>query len=375
MMNLLKNALREVVDTAIFIESVFHKKQNDSQKRVLILRKDGLGDCLLFFPYLKDLKEYYKDAEVTLIFPAYFKDLAPVLDQVDKVIWFDHGRFSKSFLYRRKFLLNLKKEGFDIVMYPVYTRELMGDFMMKLTGAREIIGFDTGPKEPYTRLINVPDDIKSELERNALFVENIIGKVPRIVFPTIDTNKLQSTEVEALLLDLKEPFVVVFPGAGASYRIWPHNRFARVIEHLIQKGVNPVVCGSSKEMALTSHIISLVSESAKDKILDLTGKTDLRELAQILKKAQFYFGSDTGILHLATAVGTRAIAIVGSGSIGRFFPYGDRDKNIALYNPKIKPTGGWDKERVNEHSIHPSIESIPLESAIKNIDFMIESTK
>lgn len=370
--NILKDLLRNVIDSSIALEARLHSKIQSDKKQILILRKDGLGDCLLFYPFLKDYRRYYKDAKITLVFPSYFKDLSPALSDIDEVLWFDHKRFSKSFSYRRSFLIGLKHAGFDTAIYPVFTREPIGDLMMKITEAPEIIGFDTGARDTYTKLIKIPDEIKSEIERNALFAKEITGTKSEISFPTIDSEKLQKDKANTLLSSISKPYAVIFPGAGASYRIWPHDRFSAVIEHLMQKGIQPVLCGSHNEYSLTKNIISMLRDGDRNNVIDLTGQTDLATLAHILSGAQLYFGSDTGIMHLAAAVGTPVIGIIGSGSIGRFFPYGDPKKNIALHNRAFKPTWDWSSEKLSGYQIHPSIESITLEMATGAIDSMIK---
>jgi ADP-heptose:LPS heptosyltransferase len=229
-----------MIDSLIYIESMFYQKAksnyNDKkkQKRVLIMRKDGLGDCIIFYPTLKMYHEFYTDAEITLIFPTYFKDLSPLLskDLVDKVVWFDHKAFGSSFSYRRKFLLDLKRGGYDVFIYPVFSRETVGFFMMKMTGAQEKISFDgdiSGHGKlsekrgtlKYTQLIRPPEDMKSEIVRNIFLAETITGKKMPLQFPTFDIEKLPAQKAMELirknnLADKK--FIVMFPGAGAPYR-------------------------------------------------------------------------------------------------------------------------------------------------------------
>lgn len=343
------------------------------------MRKDGLGDCIIFYPLLKYYREHFKDAELTLIFPTYFKSLLPLLQDMDQVIWFDHGEFSSSFTYRRTFLLNLKKRGYDVAIYPVYTREPIGDFMMKFTQAKEVIGFknDGRTQSFYTRLISISPNLLNELERNEFFTHEITGNTVQVEFPSIDVTVLPQGEAGLLLNKhgLKDQsFAVIFPGAGASYRIWPSPRFAKVIEHILEKGIVPVICGSKGEKGLTEDILSHLPSQTKEKVVVLTGETDLPTLAHILSHALFYFGSDTGILHLSVAVGTPSMAIVGSGSIGRFFPYGNLLKNRAVYNPQIPSTGGiWQNtEILSRGGIHPSIEAVALKQAEDEIHSLIK---
>src|ERR1035437_1876456 len=97
----------------IYIESFLYGKKSKpaTKKRVLIMRMDGLGDCILFFPTLHAYCEHYKNAEITLVLPEPFKELSPLIEQYrfDNIIWFSHHLFKSSFLYRRHLMIGLRR--------------------------------------------------------------------------------------------------------------------------------------------------------------------------------------------------------------------------------------------------------------------------
>jgi heptosyltransferase-1 len=347
------------------------------------MRKDGLGDCIIFYPTLRAYREYYADAKITLIFPAYFISLAPLLgkDLVDRVVWFDHKRFGSDISYRRRFLLDLKQAGYDISIYPVYSAETIGHFMIKMTGAAERIGFGNGSSlHIYTRLISPPEAMRLEIDRDIYFAEKVTGRKIKISFPTIDVRRLPSESAGELLAEhslIGKKYAVIFPGAGAPYRIWPIDKLSKVINYITSKGITAVICGSDKERPLAQKLLSSLKSAGPNamygRVIDLSGKTDLSALAHVLSGAQLYFGSDTGILHLAVAVGTPSIAIVGAGGLDRFFPYGDLGKNRAIIDTtRSYVTGTWaDADTLGAGEIHPSIKNITVEDAEKQIDHFI----
>ena len=70
-----RTLLKKIIDTIIFLESLFLCKETHTQKRVLILRKDTLGDYILFYPTLSSYRKKYSDAEITgehvhVVFPT-----------------------------------------------------------------------------------------------------------------------------------------------------------------------------------------------------------------------------------------------------------------------------------------------------------------
>lgn len=360
----MRYALKALIDLFISFTSLIIRTENHpGEKRVLILRKDGLGDCLIFYPSLRAYREFYKDAKITLIFPSIFESLAPLLSDVDEVIWFDHASFRNSFRYRQNFMHNLKRKGYDVALYPVFTKEKIADKMLSVTDAKEKVTFD-----------DVKTESVSELDRNLDFAEYVTRKRPLITFPTVSTQNLPL----AADLSVPSPYVIIFPGTSfATYRRWPSERFAEIIDMIVAHNLTPVLCGSAKEKILVEEILEKLQSSSKDRAVNLAGKTNFADMAHLLKKSEFYFGSDTGILHLAVSVGTPTIGIIGSGGFGRFFPYGDPARNRAVYDTKSMegayPVGTWEgADRLPTGAVHPSILAISALQARREVDYMLK---
>ena len=84
-------------------------------------------------------------------------------------------------------------------------------------------------------------------------------------------------------------------------------------------------------------------------------------------------GFECGVLNGKIKPGD-IVAIVGSGGLWRFFPYGDPKKNKAVYDKTGKyVTGRWiDADTLKPGEIHPSIENISVEDAKKEVDSVID---
>ena len=126
---------------------------------------------------------------------------------------------------------------------------------------------------------------------------------------------------------IKQPYFIIFPGASFPGKLWPVERFGEVLLKL--NGLNSgiaVLCGSRQERALCARII----DSSGTEALNLAGKTTLPELVEVIRRAKFLVGSDTSAVHIAAAVGTPSVCILGGGHYGRFLPYVvDSDEQIA----------------------------------------------
>jgi ADP-heptose:LPS heptosyltransferase len=342
----MRSALRNIVDNLIKFESLFIKKERTTNKRLLIFRKDGLGDYIIFLPVLKYYRDLFPCYEITLVVSKIAQELTPKIQGVDKFIILDNKKFSRDFLYRRRFFFDIIKSGYETIIYPVFSPEITGDTIVSASRAKTRIGFDGDysytkkgdhSKNVYTQLVKVPEDITTEFERNVFFARSLGASIDMISFPTIkpSQNDLDQTEILIRQNNLGDKtFCIIFPGAGQTYKIWPADRYVEIIDYLRQKEIIPVICGSKSDTAVITDIIDGLSD--KDTVINLAGKTDLGTLTGLLSKSTFYFGSDTGILHLAVATGTPAICLMGGGHFRRFFPYGDLTKNLIIYNKDMK---------------------------------------
>jgi heptosyltransferase-3 len=329
------------------------RPKREEKKKLLIVRIDGIGDFILFSPMLAYYRELYKEYEITLLVNTMNRELADryLTDgTLDHVLTFDFDRKKSSgnFWYNRAFLKTIRDLQFSVTIYPVYSREIIGDYMIAVSGAREKIGYDgdyrnisksTREKTDtyYTELILASPGILQESERNKEFVERLAAHLGVPVHITaylpVFTPSVEDMHTAEQLLytagfDPTKKYMIVCPGSSSSNKNWPVEKFADLITQLHQTyGLEVIVGGSTQETATTKALQGLLPFS----IIDLTGKTTLPVFGAVCKKAEIYIGNDTGTTHIAAATGLVTVCIVGEG-IDRFFPYGNTEKNIAVYD-------------------------------------------
>ncbi|HVN85017.1 MAG TPA: glycosyltransferase family 9 protein [Candidatus Binatia bacterium] len=107
-----------------------------------------------------------------------------------------------------------------------------------------------------------------------------------------------------------ESFVLIHPGSGAERKNW--EGFAMVVEHLRASGASvAVVLGPAEsERTLPSRNVATVRDA------------NLRQVAALLRRAALYVGNDSGVSHLAAAVGTRSLVLFGATDALRWAPMG-----------------------------------------------------
>jgi heptosyltransferase-2 len=129
----------------------------------------------------------------------------------------------------------------------------------------------------------------------------------------IDPAEAQSSCAKFGLIPAEKPILSLCPGAeyGPAKR-WPTSHFAEVARSKMAEGWQVWIFGSAKEQPLAAEI----QAETENACVDLTGKTNLAEALDLLSLASAVVCNDTGLMHMAAALGRPIVAIYGSSSPG-----------------------------------------------------------
>ena len=131
-------------------------------------------------------------------------------------------------------------------------------------------------------------------------------------------------------------YIVFAPGAeyGPAKR-WPASHFAELAANL---GLPVVLLGSAKEAALCNEIAAPVNAVQASKCLNLAGKTSLPQALSLIAGSQSTVSNDSGLMHVAAALGVRQVAIFGSSSPLHTPPLNDKASVLWLKaDPAYQP--------------------------------------
>jgi ADP-heptose:LPS heptosyltransferase len=322
------------------------KKVNHKPYTLLIIRLDSIGDYILFRNFLKPLKESrrFGNYSITLIGNILWKDLAETFDKdlVGKFIWIERDKFYNNPFYKYNILKRIRESGFEIVIDPTYSRELLfGDTIVKASGAKERIGSSGSPDKHtmwrrklltdkyYTDLVDTSEQNIFEFNRNKEFFEKVLGRNINLVSPFLDVPAGVNEN------KIKNKFIVIFPGAADEERRWPVKYFAEVSDYISSEfGYEIIIAGSAKEKKSALEMISFMNNNS---IQDSTGELSLPGLAELISGSVFLLTNETGAAHIAASIGKTFICISNGNHFGRFNPYPEEvfDKACYVYPPEI----------------------------------------
>jgi ADP-heptose:LPS heptosyltransferase len=280
-------------------------------RRIAILRALKLGDLLCTVPAFRALRAAHPFAEIRLIGLPWASELVRrydgYLDGLFELPGFP-GMPERPFDARAftRFLDEVQSWAPDLVLQMHGSGDLSNPLAMLLggrtTGGYYLPGqFCPDPE----RFIPYPDDLP-EVGRHLRLLAHlgIESRGMHKELPVYDADRrvlrdvLASTAIEC-------PYVVVHPGASVPERRWPPERFAAVADELAARGLRIVLTGSAGEEDTTSS----VRRAMRALGVDLTGRTDLGTLAALLADAKLLVSNDTGVMHVAEAVGTPLVAV------------------------------------------------------------------
>jgi len=294
---------------------------------ILLIRQDRIGDFILWLDTAKEYRKYYppENYKIILIGNAIWSDLAKGLPFWDEVLPVNVKAFKALSRYRWNILRKVRNFGAKIAIQPTYSREFYhGDSLIRASNASKKVSSAGNMSNRnqlksnladrwHTELIPSSPEQLSELERNAEFFSGFIKKLYLPSYPELELS------CDCKIQELKhKSFYILSLGANKKYREWPYKYYAKIAQKIHKKtGWLGLICGAENEFYLGEHIKKLCDAPLQN----YTGQTTLSELTCLLAKSQILISNETGTVHIANAVGTPTVCILGGGHFGRFVPY------------------------------------------------------
>ena len=93
--------------------------------------------------------------------------------------------------------------------------------------------------------------------------------------------------------------------------------------------------GSNDESGVCSRVCEMTGRKARERVVDLAGKTTVAELLWLVGNADMVVANDSGVAHMAGALGVRTVVFFGPSSPERFKPLSERQANVKVFHHKL----------------------------------------
>ncbi len=299
-------------------------------ERVCIYRIGNIGDIACAIPAMHAVRAAFPHARITLITSPGRIGTPGARELLDGAAWLDeilvyHGEDIATVQGRIKLFGELRQRRFDLwielpavaATLPTLIRNMA---VAWASGARWGFGWQYERMHfaaaAQSEFIAFPD----EVERLAAIVEAGGIAVREISFPIVLTGELVRTVDDALnSARLSHPLIALAPGAKLEPNRWPPERFVEVGRHLERQGCAVVIVGGAADAALGEQIARGIGAAAQS----LAGRTTLLESCEVLRRCSLVVCNDSGVQHLAAAVGTPCVSLFACRDFkGKWRPHG-----------------------------------------------------
>lgn len=298
-------------------------------ENILIVRLDAIGDMILTLGFIREVRANFPQARITLIASPLNFPLVELCPYVNEVLTFDQNKFGGNFpdvlenfvVFCRE---NLWQKHFSIAFSPQWgSWNLPALLLCWLSGARERIGFGTNPYKSYFGDLSPKETAKDNflLTKNIVTPQNIIADIEKD-FYLLKASGFEIFQDNVELFYGAEDFyrarellkdippsckkIILGIGAGSANRKYPVEKYLVALRELAKKDLVFVIVGGKSELDDANFI---EKNLPRGKVLNLVGKTTLRQSEAIIGLSDFYVGNDTGVMHMAAAEKIPVLAI------------------------------------------------------------------
>jgi heptosyltransferase I len=300
---------------------------------ILIIKPSAIGDVVHALPVLARVKKKWPAARVSWLVTPACAGLLEGHPLLDEVILFDRKRFGNAWRHPklamelRRFTRGLRQRNFDMVI------DLQGLFrsgwLAKKTGAPMRVGFANARELAwlfYTHRVPIDTMDQHAISRYLKLASFIGCDEGPVEFPFATTDA-DREHVAGLLRESRGEaasggYAVLLPGTNWQTKRWPAERFAALIAPLKERfGLETVLAGGADAAAMANEMPG---------VINLAGRTTLKQLTALLERAALVVANDSGPMHIAAALGRPLVTPFGPTNPLRTGPYNRMDSVIRL---------------------------------------------
>jgi lipopolysaccharide heptosyltransferase II len=266
---------------------------SEPKTSILILRLSSLGDIVLTTALITALRERYPESRIDLVIAREYESLVPVLPGLNQVHIYNKKTGLRGLRALRR---ELKKERYDYVLD--LHNVLRTQVLRRGLGAHVAVV----NKRTFKRWLLVRfkyDLLKSEQDVIGRYFETARG---------LDIHD-EGKGPQLLAQHERDPKrIAIAPGARHWNKRWPAEYYRQLTKQLLDAGYNITFYGSKAEQGIIDEIRAGLPPGAHR---SLAGDIDLAEAAHSIAKCAVAITNDSGLMHVAEAVGTPVVAIFG----------------------------------------------------------------
>jgi heptosyltransferase-2 len=299
------------------------KLPRENINKILIRGTNWIGDAILTLPAVDSIRATYPQAHIGMLVKPWVADIYRLFSAVDEVIIYENQFDTPLGVFRLARMLKGKKYDVAILLQNAIEAAIIS------LAARISLraGYDSDARGLLlTHSVHRTEAIKKvhQIDYYLEMVKNL-GCVPvdHEMHLEAKLNPLDAQNIlRKFIPDTEKTIIGMAPGAtyGPAKR-WLSDRFAAVADKLSEKFSAQVIVMGGKSDGETAQDVQRLAQT---KLINLSGKTTLREAIYLISRCHLFISNDSGLMHIAGALNIPTIAIFGSTNPATTAPVGNK---------------------------------------------------
>lgn len=328
---------------------------------ILIVRQHNqMGDMVCATPALRAIRESWPGARIVLVTSPVNVEVVRHNPHLDEVLTFAQAMWRRPHRLLR-FLGDLRRERAELAFVLCSVSFSVTSAAIALaSGAHRVVGAASGPfgldlsRHAFSLELPAEPDLDRHAVLHSLEPLRAVGVTTEDLTTVVVPSPAERQEAAEVLgnLDLAPGFWAVHPGAGKAQNLWPAERFAAVAGRARRRGVDVLVLhGPADAAALAALRRRAEAEEAPGR-LRVAPPLPVGTAGALLEQADRLLCNDTGVMHVAGAVGVPTLALFGPTDPELWKPPNPRV--VALRSPSRTPDARGEEYGWMEN-LHPDV--------------------
>ena len=291
--------------------------------KILIIGPSWVGDMVMSQSLYITLKQRHPEATIDVMAPSWCKPILERMPEVNQAIEMPLGHGDIDLLGRRRIGKQLKADNYThAYICPNSAKSALipwfADIPTRVGWKGEMrygLLNDLRPNKKSFQYM-VERYVALAHPKSEMINSKSLGGLDNLPHPklAIDANIQQAT-LNKFSLSTTKPVLGLCPGAEfGPAKQWPVEHYAAVANEMINQGYQVWLFGSAKDKETTENIKSLVDSNNQHCVFNLAGETSLIEAVDLLAACKTVVSNDSGLMHVAAAVGCHVVGVYGSTS-------------------------------------------------------------
>ena len=302
--------------------------------RILIRGVNWVGDAVMTTPAIAGVRKTFPTAKISLLVKPWVAGVFEGSPHIDEILLYDQEGRHAGLSGLLRLAHELRDYRFDVAI--LLQNAFEAALLTSLARIPHRVGYKTQGRGFLLTKAVLPDHSTRALHhveyyQTLLRVSGWLeGEQPPILYLSSGAEERAQALLGEEGVRSEESLVAFNPGSTyGSAKRWPADRYATLADHLIEGlGVRILLTGTQADGVVARDVRTLARHG--ERIIDLTGRTNIQLLAAVLKRCAVYVTNDTGAMHIGAAVGVPLVAIFGPTDPRTTSPVG---KHVLLRHP------------------------------------------